>query len=135
MKVLSVAVSRSFSGLAEENSGKVPGKKRAKFLGKKKTITMTKISSQKTCYTYGHGPLKSPPEEEKNDDHDQDSLKKCLVHIWSWSSDYSWKKGKDPHPQDKIQHLDFTKDLRLLFYKSKGASKKVAFPLSSKRRF
>ena len=20
-----------------------------------------------------------------------------------------WKKGKDPHPQDKIQHLDFTK--------------------------
>ena len=21
-----------------------------------------------------------------------------------------WKKGKDPHPQDKIQHLDLTKD-------------------------
>ena len=21
-----------------------------------------------------------------------------------------WKKGKDPHPQDKSQHLDFTKD-------------------------
>ena len=26
--------------------------------GKKKTMTMTKLSSQKTCYTYGHGPLK-----------------------------------------------------------------------------
>ena len=23
--------------------------------------------------------------------------------------DNNWKKGKDPHPQDKIQHLDFTK--------------------------
>ena len=29
-----------------------------------------------------------------------------------------WKKGKDPHPQDKIQHLDFTKDPRPLYYKS-----------------
>ena len=28
-----------------------------------------------------------------------------------------WKKGKDPHPQDKIQHLDFTKDPRPLYYK------------------
>ena len=26
-----------------------------------------------------------------------------------------WKKGKDPHPQDKIQHLDFTKDARPLY--------------------
>ena len=25
--------------------------------GKEKTMTMTKISSKKTCYTYGHGPL------------------------------------------------------------------------------
>ena len=25
--------------------------------GKRKTMTMTKISSKKTCYTYGHGPL------------------------------------------------------------------------------
>ena len=26
-------------------------------LGKKKTMTMTKIPSQKNCCTYGHGPL------------------------------------------------------------------------------
>ena len=31
---------------------------------------------------------------------------------------FHWKKGKDPHPQDKIQHLDFTKDPRLLYYKT-----------------
>ena len=30
----------------------------------------------------------------------------------------SWKQGKDPHPQDKIQHLDFTKDPRPLYYKT-----------------
>ena len=30
----------------------------------------------------------------------------------------SWKKGKDPHPQDKIQHLDFTKDPGPLYYKT-----------------
>ena len=29
-----------------------------------------------------------------------------------------WKKGKDTHPQDKIQQLDFTKDLRPLYYKT-----------------
>ena len=29
-----------------------------------------------------------------------------------------WKRGKDPHPQDKIQHLDFTKDPRQLYYKT-----------------
>ena len=29
-----------------------------------------------------------------------------------------WKKGKDPRPQDKIQHLDFTKDPRPLYYKT-----------------
>ena len=29
-----------------------------------------------------------------------------------------WKKGKDPHPQDKIQHLDFTKDPWPLYYKT-----------------
>ena len=29
-----------------------------------------------------------------------------------------WKNGKDPHPQDKIQHLDFTKDTRPLYYKT-----------------
>ena len=28
------------------------------------------------------------------------------------------KKGKDPHPQDKSQHLDFTKDPRPLYYKT-----------------
>ena len=29
-----------------------------------------------------------------------------------------WKKRKDPHPQDKIQHLDFTKDPRPLYYQT-----------------
>ena len=29
-----------------------------------------------------------------------------------------WKKGKDPHPQDKIQHLVFSKDPRPLYYKT-----------------
>ena len=29
----------------------------------------------------------------------------------------NWKKGKDPHPQDKSQQLDFTKDPRPLYYK------------------
>ena len=28
------------------------------------------------------------------------------------------KKGKDPHPQDKSQYLDFTKDPRPLYYKT-----------------
>ena len=30
----------------------------------------------------------------------------------------NWKKGKDPHPQDKIQQLDFTKDPRPFYYKT-----------------
>ena len=30
-----------------------------------------------------------------------------------------WKKGKDLHPQDMIQHLDFTKDPRPLYYKTR----------------
>ena len=29
-----------------------------------------------------------------------------------------WKRGKDPHPQDKSQHLDFTKDPRPLYYRT-----------------
>ena len=29
-----------------------------------------------------------------------------------------WKKGKDPHPQDKSQYLDFAKDPRPLYYKT-----------------
>ena len=53
-------------------------------------MTMTKNPSQKTCDTYGHGPLKFAPEEEKNDDRDQDSLKKVLLHIWSRSSETSF---------------------------------------------
>ena len=31
---------------------------------------------------------------------------------------FNWKKGKDPHPQDKIQHLNFTKDPQPLYYKT-----------------
>ena len=30
----------------------------------------------------------------------------------------NWKRGKDPHPQDKIRQLDFTKDPRPLYYKT-----------------
>ena len=59
-------------------------------LEKEKTMTMTKIPSRKACGTYGHGPLKICPGKEKDDDHDQDSLKKDLLHIWSWSSDKSF---------------------------------------------
>ena len=57
---------------------------------KKTTMTMTKIPSRKGCGTYGHGPLKSCLGKEKDDDHDQDSLKKYFLHIWSWSSDKSF---------------------------------------------
>ena len=35
-----------------------------------------------------------------------------------FSEERAWKKGKDPHPQDKIQNLVFTKDPRPLYYKS-----------------
>ena len=35
-----------------------------------------------------------------------------------WKPPGFWKKGKDPHPQDKIQHLDFTKDPWPLYYKT-----------------
>ena len=33
-----------------------------------------------------------------------------------WFRSWLCKKGKGPHPQDKIQHLDFTKDPRPLYY-------------------
>ena len=38
--------------------------------------------------------------------------------FWLMWSRKIWKKGKDPHPQDKIQHLDFTKEPRPLYYKT-----------------
>ena len=50
---------------------------------------MTKILSRKPSGTYGHGPLKICFWKGKDDDHDQDFLKKDLLHIWSWSSDKS----------------------------------------------
>ena len=37
------------------------------------------------------------------------------VNVCSDIHDTNWKKGKEPHPQDKIQHLDFTKDPRPLY--------------------
>ena len=61
-------------------------------LRKKKTMTMSKIPSRKACGTNGHGPLKICPGKEKDDDHDQDSLKKVFLHIWSWSSDKSFSE-------------------------------------------
>ena len=39
------------------------------------------------------------------------------LRITIWEA-LSWKKGKDPHPQDKSQYLDFTKDPRPLYYKT-----------------
>ena len=56
------------------------------IVGKKKTMTMTKIPSRKPSGTYGHGPLKICFWKGKDDDHDHDFLKN-LLHIWSWSSD------------------------------------------------
>ena len=41
----------------------------------------------------------------------------CFNAVRGWSVRNFWKKGKGPHPQDKIQHLDFTKDPRPLYYK------------------
>ena len=58
---------------------------------------MTKIPSREPSGTYGHGPLKICFWKGKDDDHDQDFLKKDLLHIWSWSSDKSFSKsGCDP---------------------------------------
>ena len=51
------------------------------IMRKKKTMTMTKIPSQKVCHTYGHVPSK-----EEDADHDQDLFTKDLLHLWSWSS-------------------------------------------------
>ena len=42
----------------------------------------------------------------------------AMENIGKMLSPVHWKKGKDPHPQDKIQHLDFTKDPRPLYYKT-----------------
>ena len=53
-------------------------------------MTMTKTPSKNTCCTYGHGPLKLVLGKEKDDHHDQESFKKGLLHIWSWSSDKSF---------------------------------------------
>ena len=44
-------------------------------------------------------------------------FEKCLP-AGTGTKIYFWKKGKDPHPQDKIQHLDLTKDPRPLYYKT-----------------
>ena len=44
--------------------------------------------------------------------------KSVLQKIDPKKGGFHWKKGKGPHPQDKIQHLDFTKDPRPLYYKT-----------------
>ena len=41
---------------------------------------------------------------------------KFAVEFW-WKM-LLGRRGKDPHPQDKIQHLVFTKDPRPLYYKT-----------------
>ena len=41
-----------------------------------------------------------------------------LTSFYLFLATIYWKKGKDPHPQDKIQYLDFTKDPRPLYYKT-----------------
>ena len=57
--------------------------------------------------------LKKPSCEERH--------KKCPKYVFFGNFSTfidTWKKGKDPHRQDKIQHLDFTKDPRPLYYKT-----------------
>ena len=39
-------------------------------------------------------------------------LRQHLIGQIALPETLTWKKGEDPHPQDKIQHLDFTKDPR-----------------------
>ena len=55
-------------------------------------MTMTTIHFQKASYIYGHGPLKLAPEREENDDHDEDTLKKDSLYIWSWSSENTFSE-------------------------------------------
>ena len=50
------------------------------------------------------------------------------TETWRWTAEgaalsqygsvFNWKKGQDPHPKDKIQHLDSTEDPRPLYYKT-----------------
>ena len=68
-------------------------------------MTMTKTTSRKPSGTYGHGPLKICFWKGKDDDHDQDFLKKDLLHIWSWSSDKSSSFGAQPRLKEtRLQH-------------------------------
>ena len=71
-------------------------------------MTVTKISSRKPSGTYGHGPLKICFWKGKDDDHDQDFLKKDLLHIWSWSSDKSSSTILKPgnHPSYETRALE-----------------------------
>ena len=45
-------------------------------------------------------------------------LAENLLTLEIYGTNLNWKKGRDPHPQDKIRHLDFTKDARPLYYKT-----------------
>ena len=45
------------------------------------TMTMTKIPSRNPSGTYGHGPLKICSWKGKDDDHDQDFVKKLATHM------------------------------------------------------
>ena len=51
--------------------------------------SMTKIPSQKIAAHMVMVLFESAPKADKNDNHDQDSLKKDLLHTWSWSSENS----------------------------------------------
>ena len=64
-------------------------------MGKKRTMTMTKIPSRKPSGTYAHGPLINLGfwKRQRRWYHDQDSLKKAFRHIWSWSSDKSFQNN------------------------------------------
>ena len=86
--------------------------------GKKETMTMTKIPLRKPSGTYGHGPLKICFWKGKDDDHDQDFLKKDLLHLWSWSSDKSssilkWVSGVKKQETFDSQNLMFDSFLTL----------------------
>ena len=79
--------------------------KEGPLMRKKKTMTMTKIPSRKPSGTYGHGPLKICFSKGKDDDHDQDFLKKDLLHIWSWSSDKSFSSDDSGLTDPPISQL------------------------------
>ena len=64
------------------------------------------------------GILRGPLISRKHPSHDVIFLSRQKLAKQTPKSSRYLEGGKDPHPQDKIQHLDFTKDTRPLYYKT-----------------